>query len=197
MFYLDKLENVTLDVLENYLGVIELYNYSFDLENEGYSYDICIIEKENKSYLDVVKEYFCLEENEEIEFKLTELKEWKVVIHNWLMNHAYEAIISLTYEDKESCIKERLNKYSFNTTEKYQYSYLNDNEYIEFLNNDKLEENILSKTFVDLLENYMFKKPKKVFYFESNPNFFYECFWRDIVIECDDRFIFLHYGISD
>lgn len=60
MFYLDRVENVTIDILENYLGVIELYNYSFNLANEGYSYDICIIEKENKLYNDVVKEYFHL-----------------------------------------------------------------------------------------------------------------------------------------
>ena len=190
MFYLDKLENVTLDVLENYLGVIELYNYSFDLENEGYSYDICIIEKENKSYLDVVKEYFCLEENEEIEFNFIELDNWRVAVNNWLSHHSYEAIISMTYGlEEDSCIKEFINKFKPNSNEK--------DKYVEFLNDNKLEENVLAKTFVDLLGKYMDQQPNKVFYFKSYPKFFYECFWRDIVIECDDRFIFLHYGISD
>lgn len=190
MFYLDRVENVTIDILENYLGVIELYNYSFNLANEGYSYDICIIEKENKLYNDVVKEYFALDENEGIEFKFIELNNWRVAVNNWLSNHAYEAIISMTYElEEDFYIKEFVNKFK-------PYSNGKD-KYVEFLNYDKLEENILAKTFVNLLGKYMGKEPNKVFYFESYPNFFYECYWIDIVIECDDKFIFLHYGISD
>ncbi|MBC8630747.1 hypothetical protein H8697_03365 [[Eubacterium] tenue] len=189
MFCLDKVKNVTLDVLENYLGVIELYNYSFNLANHQFSYEIYVTNKENKSYSDIVKEYFCLEENEEIEFKFIELKNWKIAVNNWLASHLYEAIISMTYEYENSRILKEINQYKTYPNEKY--------ETIEFLNFAKLKENKLSKTFVELLEKYMIKEPKKVFYFESDPDFFYEAYWCDIVIECDDKFIFLHYGISD
>ena len=193
MFYLNQIKDVTIDVIQNYLGVIELYNASFAIPNLRCSYNIEIIEKRNKSYNDIVKEYFRLSKDEDITFELIELNDWKIAVNNWLVQNSYEAIRNMIYNlDKDSnirCIIDEMTYYLKDAEENYNQ--------VKCLNYDSTQENILSKTFVELLDKYIDGCVSKAFCLQSNPDFFYECFWDDILIECSDKFIVLHFGVSD
>ncbi len=193
MFYLNRIKDVNIDVIQNYLGVIELYNASFHIPNLRCSYSIDIIKKSNKSYKDIVKEYFGLSGDEDITFELIELNDWKIAVNNWLVQYSYEAIRNMIYNlDKDSnirCIIDEMTYYLKDAEENYNQ--------VKCLNYDSTQENILSKTFVNLLDKYINGDVSKVFCLQSNPDFFYECFWDDILIECSDKFIVLHFGVSD
>lgn len=183
---------VNLEILQNFLNVMASYNDMLDVL--GYSFDIKEIpRKDNMTYEEVLKAIYPglnRTDYEEIkEIKLIKLDDWKVSIANVITNWTFHGLLFAMHDshkntELEKTLSHYCNKNIFSNT-------------ASSLNVPLKNHTYLSNDFVKLLSEYIGDSVLNTFYIETPLEFLYAFSYDQLLLECNDKFLYFHFGTYD